>query len=62
MSHWAEEIRPLQIVDGEQTYAMTGYLVNDEPEAKDTDEWAVTHGYLSIQPCSIDMTYYGKMG
>lgn len=62
VSHWAEEIRPLQIVDGEQTYAMTGYLVNDEPEAEDTDEWAVTHGYMSIQPCSIDMTYYGKMG
>ena len=41
---------------------LTGYLVNDEPEAEDTDEWAVTHGYLSIQPCTIDMTYYGKMG
>ena len=62
ISHWAKEIRPVTLENGEQAYMLTGYLVNDEPEAEDTDEWAVTPGYLSIQPCSIDMTYYGKMG
>lgn len=62
ISHWAKEIRSTVLENGEQAYLMTGYLVNDEPEAEDTDEWAVTHGFLSIQPCSIDMTYYGKMG
>ena len=62
ISHWAKEIRPVTLENGEQAYMLTGYLVNDEPKAEDTDEWAVTHGYLSIQPCSIDMTYYGKMG
>lgn len=62
LSHWAKEIRPTTLENGEKAYLMTGFLVNDEPEAEDTDEWAVTHGFLSVQPCTIDMTYYGKMG
>ena len=60
-SHWAKEIVPAALPNGEQGYRMTGYLVNDEPEATDTDEWALAHGYLSVQCCSIDMTYHGTV-
>lgn len=56
LSHWAKEIQPAVLPNGEMGYRMTGYLVNDEPEATDTDEWALAHGYLSVQLCSIDMT------
>ncbi|MCR4663984.1 MAG: 5'/3'-nucleotidase SurE [Paludibacteraceae bacterium] len=62
ISHWEKEIRETELDNGETAYTLTGYLVNDEPDAEDTDEWALMHGYLSIQACSVDMTYYGEMG
>jgi 5'-nucleotidase len=31
---------------------------NDEPEATDTDQWAVNNGYISITPTKIDVTDY----
>ncbi|MBR1923003.1 MAG: 5'/3'-nucleotidase SurE [Paludibacteraceae bacterium] len=62
VSHWEKEMRPIRLDNGETAYRMTGSLVNDEPEAQDTDEWALAHGYLSVQPCSVDMTYHGTIG
>lgn len=35
---------------------MTGYYQNDEPEAEDTDAWAIAHGYCAITPLTADMT------
>jgi hypothetical protein len=32
--------------------------VNDEPEAQDSDQWAVNHGYVAITPTKIDVTDY----
>ena len=29
-----------------------------EPEATDTDNWALTHGYVAITPTRIDVTDY----
>ena len=37
---------------------MTGSYRNDEPEAEDTDNWALTHGYVAITPTRIDVTDY----
>ena len=31
---------------------------NDEPEADDTDNWALTNGYVAITPTRIDVTSY----
>lgn len=37
---------------------MTGEYTNDEPEAEDTDNWALNHGYVAITPTTIDVTAY----
>ena len=43
---------------GYDYYWMTGEYTNDEPEAEDTDNWALTHGYVAITPTTIDVTAY----
>ena len=40
---------------------MTGPYRNDEPEATDTDNWALTHGYVAITPTRIDVTDYDTL-
>jgi 5'-nucleotidase len=37
---------------------MTGYYQNDEPDAPDTDAYALAHGYASITPLTADATDY----
>ena len=29
-----------------------------EPEAEDTDRWALAHGYVAITPQTLDSTHY----
>lgn len=43
---------------GEDLHWLTGNFANYEPEATDTDRWALDHGYVSITPTQIDMTAY----
>ena len=40
---------------------LTGEFVNDEHGAEETDEWALTHGYVSVQPVQADQTDYRRM-
>ena len=40
---------------------MIGHYRNDEPEADDTDKWALTNGYVAITPTTIDVTAYEAM-
>lgn len=40
------------------TFRLTGHFVNLEPEADDTDDWAVCHGMAAVTPLQLDMTYY----
>ena len=49
---WMKEM--MQVGEGE--YRLTGYFQNLEPEAEDTDYWALDHGYASITPIQLDMT------
>jgi 5'-nucleotidase len=37
---------------------MVGTYTNDEPEAVDTDNWALSNGYIAITPTQIDVTAY----
>lgn len=46
---------------GRDYYWMTGKFVNSEPQATDTDEWALAQGYVSIVPTRIDLTDYGAL-
>lgn len=40
------------------TYKLTGNFTNLEPEAEDTDYWALDHDMAAITPLMLDMTYY----
>lgn len=57
--HWAKEFEKRIDPTGKPYYWLTGFFQNHEPEATDTDEWALANGYISIVPVNIDMTNYG---
>jgi 5'-nucleotidase len=40
---------------------LSGSLVNNEPHATDTDEWALTNGYVAVVPIQPDMTGYAEL-
>ena len=56
MGHWEREMEERIDEYGDKYYWLVGTFVNHEPDAEDTDEWALAHGYISIQPCTIDRT------
>jgi 5'-nucleotidase len=35
-----------------------GSYNNDEPDAEDTDNWALQHGFVAITPTQVDVTAY----
>lgn len=37
-------------------YWLVGQYANDEPDAEDTDQWAINHGYVAITPTTMDVT------
>lgn len=41
---------------GRNIYTLTGTFVNLEPDAPDTDYWAIDHNMAAITPLSLDMT------
>lgn len=53
---WQEEFLNRQDPGGRTYYWLTGNFVNDEPNAQDTDEWALKHHYVSVVPVCPDMT------
>lgn len=42
-------------------FTLSGYFVNLEPEAQDTDCWAVEHGMAAVSPLQLDMTSYAAL-
>lgn len=60
MAHggWINEVEPTGESDeaGRPTYRMRGSYLCDEPEAEDTDRWALSHGYAAVTLSTIDMT------
>lgn len=62
--NWKEEFEKRKDPMGRTYYWLTGMFQNHEPEANDTDEWALANGYVSVVPVSVDMTahwYLGKL-
>ena len=55
---WVEEFDKRIDPYGQQYFWITGYFKNEEPDAADTDEWALANGFISIVPTKIDMTAY----
>jgi 5'-nucleotidase len=60
MAHgsWINEVEHRTHPHGYEYYWMVGDYRNDEPDAADTDQWAVNHGYIAITPTKIDITDY----
>lgn len=56
MGTWREEFDKRTDPRGIEYFWLTGYYHNEEPEAADTDEAALSQGYVSVVPVSIDLT------
>lgn len=50
---WREEFYRHEDPRGREYFWLTGAFVNEEPEAQDTDEWALSHGYVSVVPVQV---------
>ena len=55
---WSSEVTKCHHPRGYDYWWMVGSYVNDEPEATDTDRWALENGYVAITPTRIDVTAY----
>ena len=63
MAHgtWNNEVTKCHHPRGYDYWWMVGHYTNDEPQAEDTDRWALDHGYVAITPTQIDVTAYEAM-
>jgi len=59
--NWVERFEERQDPYGRNYYWLTGEFVNFEPEAVDTDEWALANGYISVVPTQADMTAHALL-
>lgn len=57
-SSWTHEYAPCPHPYGSRYFWLTGMNENLEPEADDTDLWALDHGYVAITPTAVDVTAY----
>jgi len=55
-ANWVERFDERKDPYGNHYYWLTGEFVNFEPEALDTDEWALANGFISVVPTQIDLT------
>lgn len=55
-ANWVEDFEERLDPYGRAYYWLTGKFVNFEPDATDTDEWALKHGYVSVVPTMHDLT------
>jgi 5'-nucleotidase len=58
---WIEEFDKRTDPNRKDYYWLTGLFQNLEPDATDTDEWALTNNFVSIVPVKIDLTSYDTM-
>ena len=62
--HWANELVPDTTsapADVLSSWKLAGEYINDEPDATDTDIWAMEHQLLAITPITVDLTAYGSL-
>ena len=57
INEWKRSLHPR----GGEYFWLTGEFDNYEPEAEDSDHWALGHGYVAVTPTQIDVTAYGMM-
>lgn len=55
---WKEEFEKRTDPHNHDYYWLTGSFNNIEPNAKDTDEWALANNYVAVVPIKADFTAY----
>lgn len=60
-ANWVERFDERKDPYGREYYWLTGEFVNFEPESLDTDEWALTNGYISVVPTQADLTAHSAL-
>lgn len=58
---WVEEFVEREDPRKQKYYWLTGFFQNLEPNAIDTDEYVLEHGFVSVVPCTLDITDHGAM-
>ena len=58
---WREEFYRHEDPRGREYFWLTGEFVNGEPEATDTDEWALANKYVAVVPVQVDLTDYRQL-
>jgi 5'-nucleotidase len=58
---WHEHYVKRTDPNGCDYFWLTGIYENNEPNATDTDEWALNHGYVSVTPIQSDMTCHSEI-
>lgn len=57
--YWRKEVVGMGVNEnGKDEYELMGYYQSNEPDAEDTDAWALRNGFVAITPCTIDLTSY----
>ncbi len=59
--YWKEEFYRHEDPRGREYFWLTGDFVNHEPEATDTDEWALANNYVAVVPVQVDLTDYAML-
>tara|TARA_R110002124_G_scaffold99337_1_gene245341 strand:- start:75239 stop:76015 length:777 start_codon:yes stop_codon:yes gene_type:complete len=54
-AHWEEKFDKRTNPLGREYYWLTGEFINMD-KGEDTDEWALSHGYVSVVPVQFDLT------
>ncbi len=58
---WIEEFDKRTDPHHREYFWLTGYFDNYEPDARDTDEWALKNNYISVVPVRVDFSDLGAM-
>ena len=58
---WINEVVKEHHPRGYDYYWMVGEYHNDEPDAEDSDQWALRHNFVAITPTKMDVTAYEYM-
>lgn len=59
--HWSEEYARYADPFGRTFYMLQGRFINEEPDAKDTDEYWLSQNYISVVPVTPDQTADGEI-
>ncbi len=59
--YWREEFFCRKDPRGKDYFWLTGEFQNAEPEARDTDEWALANMYVSVVPIQVDLTNHAQV-